>query len=205
MLVKCAFFDFDDTIAHGDSIHKLLLYGLKKRPLRAVNYLKVAVLGIGWFLHLNSKEACKSALLYPLDFMTNEDLKRFYEEQVIPSYYPHMVEEMKKRKEEGCMIFLVTASEEAYMIYCDLPYDVMMGTVTEMKGDAYTSKIVGKNCKGAHKVDRIMAYLKEHDLEIDYDHSYGYSDSKSDLPMLQLVKNRYRVSKKDGSLSDFVM
>lgn len=204
MKVKCAFFDFDDTIAHGDSIHKLLLYALKKHPLSIFRYLKVGVLGIGWFLHINSKEACKSALLYPLDLFDNEELKTFYEREVVPSYYPHMIEELKKRQDEGCKVFLVTASEEAYMIYCDLPYDVMMGTLTKKKGDAWTSQIVGKNCKGAHKVDRINAYLQEQGWEIDYDNSYGYSDSKSDIPMLQLVKHRYRVDKKDGSLHPFV-
>ena len=30
MKQKCAFFDFDYTIAHGDSIRKLLSYTLKK-------------------------------------------------------------------------------------------------------------------------------------------------------------------------------
>ena len=33
MKQKCAFFDFDYTIAHGDSIRKLLSYTLKKYPL----------------------------------------------------------------------------------------------------------------------------------------------------------------------------
>lgn len=90
------------------------------------------------------------------------------------------------------------------MRFNHLPIDVLMGTVTKKKNGHYTSKIIGKNCKGANKVDRINDYMKEHDLKIDYEHSYGYSDSKSDIPMLELVKNRYRVSLEDGSLSPFV-
>ncbi|MBO6048118.1 MAG: haloacid dehalogenase-like hydrolase [Erysipelotrichaceae bacterium] len=204
MKVQCAFFDFDNTITHGDSIYRLLRYTLKKHPLSILRYIKTGILGLGMVFHLVSMETSKSALIYPLDIFTPEELKKFFNEQVVPSYYPHMVEELQKRHDEGCMVFLVTASEEAYMIYNELPIDVLMATKTEKKGDRYTSKIVGLNCKGANKVTIINDYLKAHDLEIDYERSYGYSDSKSDIPMLKLVKNRYRVSKKDGSLSEFV-
>jgi len=205
MKIKCAFFDFDDTIAHKDSIYRLLGYALKKHPLSILCYLKVAFYGIGYGLHICSKERAKSALLFPLDLFSPEELKVFYETQVVPSYYPHMVEELRKRQEEGCKVFLVTASEEAYMIYNKLPIDILISTITEKKGNKYTSRIVGKNCKGSHKVTLINNYLKENNYEIDYEHSYGYSDSKSDIPMLKLVKNRYKVDKKDGRLSEFVI
>ena len=110
---------------------------------------------------------------------------------------------MKKRQEEGCLVFLVTASAEAYMRFNTLPCDELMGTKTQIKNGHYTSRIIGENCKGKAKVTRINQYMKEHDLEIDYDHSYGYSDSDSDLPMLELCRYRYRVDRKDGHLSDF--
>ena len=112
-----------------------------------------------------------------------------------------MVEEMKKRQEEGCLVFLVTASAEAYMRFNTLPCDELMGTKTKIKNGHYTSRIIGENCKGKAKVTRINQYMKE--LEIDYDHSYGYSDSNSDLPMLELCRYRYRVDRKDGHLTDF--
>lgn len=64
--------------------------------------------------------------------------------------------------------------------------------------------MIGKNCKDEHKVDRIDAYMKDKVEEIDYDAFYAYSDSKSDIPMLKLVKNRYKVDTHDGSLSEFL-
>ena len=39
MKQKCAFFDFDYTIAHGDSIRKLLSYTLKKWNWLCITYL----------------------------------------------------------------------------------------------------------------------------------------------------------------------
>lgn len=202
--VKCAFFDFDNTIAKGDTIYKLLPYTLKRHPLAIFRFVKTLFLGIGYGLHMVSMETLKSSILFPLTLLSEEQQKKFYQDVVVPSYYPHMVEELKKRQEEGCIVFLVTASSEAYMRFNKLPIDVLMGTVTKKVNGHYTSQIVGKNCKGANKCDRINDYLKAHDMAIDYDHSYAYSDSKSDIPMLKMVKNRYRVSLEDGSLSEFI-
>lgn len=202
--VKCAFFDFDNTIAKGDTIYKLLPYTLKRHPLAIFRFVKTLFLGIGYGLHMVSMETLKSSILFPLTLLSEEEQKKFYQDVVVPSYYPHMVEELKKRQEEGCIVFLVTASSEAYMRFNKLPIDVLMGTVTKQVNGHYTSQIVGKNCKGANKCYRINDYLKAHDMAIDYDHSYAYSDSKSDIPMLKMVKNRYRVSLEDGSLSEFI-
>ena len=202
--VKCAFFDFDNTIAKGDTIFKLLVYTIKKHPLTIVRFLLTILYGIGYILHLVSKEKLKETILFPLDLFNSEEQKTFYQEKVVPSYYPHMVQELQKRKDEGYLVFLVTASSEAYMRFNELPIDILMGTQTEIIDGEYTSHIVGKNCKDAHKVERINAYLEKNNLSIDYEHSYGYSDSTSDIPMLKLVKNRVRISKKDGSMSPFV-
>ena len=43
-------------------------------------------------------------------------------------------------------------------------------------------------------------YVDGENIEIDYENSYAYSDSKHDLPMLKLVKNRYLVNKKNGEI-----
>ena len=42
MLTKFAFFDFDDTLIHGDSGGKLLKYYLKKHPLSVFKLFKKA-------------------------------------------------------------------------------------------------------------------------------------------------------------------
>ena len=50
---------------------------------------------------------------------------------------------------------------------------------------------------------RIYEVLKNRNLEIDYENSYGYSDSFTDLPMLRLVKNRIRIEKGTGKMTCF--
>lgn len=195
MKVKVALFDFDNTISHGDTIVNLLKYYCLKHPLSILNFFKVGALYIGYKLHLNSFEAAKSAMLFPLAHMDDRELEWFYHNKVEPEYYLNVVDELKKRQDEGCIVIVCTASSEIYMKYNSLPIDHLIGTRTDGQ------KVIGKNCKGAHKVDYINEYLQEHGYEIDYDHSYAYSDSKSDMPMLSMVKNRIRVELKTGNLT----
>ena len=193
-----ALFDFDNTIAQGDSINRLLKYDLKKRPWHIFYFIKVAFYCLGYYVfHLCSFEQAKSSLLFPLYSMDEKELQYFYENNVVISYYDNVVEEMRKRKDEGCFVIICTASVEDYMKYHQLPADCMLGTLTK------NGKVICKNCKDEEKIYRIQECLKEHDIQIDYDNSYGYSDSNSDIPMLSLVKNKKRVLLKTGQIIDF--
>lgn len=200
MVKKVALFDFDNTVASGDSIVRLLIYDLKKRPWHIVLFIKVAILYLGYLLHITSFEKAKSALLFPLDVMDDQELEKFYKTYVEPSYYPHVVLEMEEKRQQGYIVILCTASAEAWMKYNQLPIDCLLGTKTK----PHSSEIIGINCKGKAKIDRIMDYLNSIDVSIDYDRSYGYSDSDSDLPMLSLVKNQKRILLKTGQIVDFV-
>lgn len=200
---KVALFDFDNTVARGDSINRLLKYDLKKRPWHIVYFVKVIIYYFLYLIHVFSFEKAKSAILFPLDSMSDDELKKFYQEIIVPTYYPHIVEEMKQKKNEGYVVILCTASSEAYMQYTDLPVDCVLGTRVLRKNHHATHYIVGKNCKNEEKINRILSYLDERNMTIDYENSYGYSDSDSDKPMLSLVKNKKRIVLKTGEMIDF--
>ena len=168
MLTKFAFFDFDDTLIHGDSGGKLLKYYLKKHPLSVFKLLKVVYHYALYLLKIEPLNKAKSAWLYPLDKMSDQEIEKFYQEVLEPCYYLNVIEELKKKKAEG-----------------------------------YTSQMIGKNCKNEEKVKRIQEVIKNHNLEIDYDLSYAYSDSLHDIPMLKMVKNRIKIDTKDGHMSTF--
>ena len=196
-----ALFDFDDTICRQDSIYHLLRYDLIKRPYHILKFIPLGISYIGYLLNMLTFEQVKAQLLFPLNSMDEKELEYFYKNHVAINYYPHMVEKMKEHKLKGDYVVLCTASSEIYMKYSDLPFDKMIGTIIEK--DKNKIKIVGKNCKGKHKVPRILDHLKEQSIEIDYDSSYGYSDYDAEIPMLDLVKNRVRIAKKTGEMSEF--
>lgn len=203
MKTKFAFFDFDDTLIHGDSGRKLLKYYLHRHPLSVWRLGKVVIHYALYMLKVEPLNKAKSAWLYPLDRMSDEDIRHFYKTELEASYYPGVIAELKKRKAEGYTIYICSASAEAYLRYCELPVDEILGTKTAIVNGRYTSKMIGKNCKDEEKVIRINEILKNHNLEIDYDLSYAYSDSTHDIPMLSMVRNRIKIDKKDGHMSIF--
>lgn len=199
-----ALFDFDNTVASGDTIARLLVYDLKRHPWHVFFFIKVGIYYVLYLLKIVSFEKAKSALLFPLDYMSDQQLEQFYHQHVEIYYYPHVVEQMQKHKDEGCIVILCTASSEVYMQYNQLPIDCLLGTQTKRVDHHPTHEIIGYNCKGQNKVPRILDYLHSQNIDIDYENSYGYSDSNSDLPMLNLVKHKKRVLLKTGKIVDFI-
>jgi HAD superfamily hydrolase (TIGR01490 family) len=60
-----------------------------------------------------------------------------------------------------------------------------IGTVSEIVDGAYTGRLVGSFCYGEGKVEAITELARWEGLALDQ--CYAYSDSASDLPMLQAV------------------
>ena len=96
MLTKFAFFDFDDTLIHGDSGGKLLKYYLKKHPLSVFKLLKVVYHYALYLLKIEPLNKAKSAWLYPLDKMSDQEIEKFYQEVLEPCYYLNVIEELKR-------------------------------------------------------------------------------------------------------------
>ena len=114
MLTKFAFFDFDDTLIHGDSGGKLLKYYLKRHPLSVFRLLKVVYHYALYLLKIEPLNKAKSAWLYPLDYMNDQEIEKFYQEELEPCYYLNVIEELKKKKAS-------TASSSEIVSYDTLP------------------------------------------------------------------------------------
>jgi HAD superfamily hydrolase (TIGR01490 family) len=67
--------------------------------------------------------------------------------------------------------------------------DHAIGTDLEVHDDRYTGRSSGPSCIGDNKVSLTQAYIKHHGIKIDYDTSYAYADSISDLHLLEMVGN----------------
>ena len=198
MLRSVALFDFDNTLASGDTIHRLLISDIKKYPLHIFYFFNSALTFVLYKLKIKSYENLKESILFPLKHMNEDELKTFYKEHVTPYYYKNVVEVLNQHKKDGCVVVICTASNESYMKYCDLDVDAVISTRVE------NGKIIGKNCRKQEKIPRILEYLNSIGVEIDYDTSYGYTDSNDDIPMLSLVKHKHRVLLKTGEIVDFV-
>ncbi|MFD0712513.1 HAD family hydrolase [Paenibacillus sp. GCM10027626] len=194
---KLAIFDIDKTIIRSDSMFQFVMYGIKRKPWTAANLLAICGKTALYKLRLMEVERVKAAYFYAIRYFSEQDLEHFYDTVLVPSMYEVALEEMKRCKDEGCHVLLVTASPHAYTKYFKkLPYvDEVIGTALVCKNGRYNNQIEGNNCKGEEKVARIKQYLQAAGYEIDYKRSAAYSDSLSDMPMFRLVQNRYLINK----------
>lgn len=201
-----AIFDVDYTIINCDSMIYMFLFGVKKKPWLIIYTPIIAVKLLLFLIGIINTKAAKEALYIPIKYLTDEQLKEFYDKVLFKKLYKESLDRLKHYKNEGYHVMLVSASPEVYLKYFkDIGYiDTVLGTKLININGKITNKIEGDNCKGEYKVVRIIDYLAENELEIDFNNSCAYSDSIDDIPMLSLVKNKYKVNKKDGSVGEFI-
>lgn len=195
MKTKFAFWDVDYTFVRGDSMLLFLWYGLRKRPLTVYRIMLVLWKTICFKFRLITAEKVKPAFFYAIASFSDSDLEHFFDTQLHPRIYKDAYKELRRLKEEGYQILLVSASPYAYLkFFRKLPeVDYVIATELMRKNDHYAPIVQGLNCKGEEKVKRIRRYLNDSCQSIDYENSCAYSDSLSDLPMFRLVRNRYLV------------
>jgi len=94
-------------------------------------------------------------------------------------------------------IICISASPELYLKPILERFKIeYIGTRLEFVHNRY--KIIGENCKGIEKVNRLRSYLAEDKIEIHQ----SYSDSLIDQPLFELSKSAYIV-KKNGDVQLF--
>lgn len=187
-----AFFDFDDTLAKGDSIFPFLLYCIRRGYAPRRQLFKAAAGFLRWKLQPSSGRAVKEMTLSFIKGRTVEDMdalaRDFFRDVQQKAFFEDAAPELFRLRQLGAKIVIVSASSDLYMKVLPefLPVDAVISTVCEVQEGRYTGKI-GKNCKGEEKVARIRRWLDEQGLTIDREHSAGYGDSPSDAPMLLLT------------------
>lgn len=187
-----AFFDFDDTLAKGDSIFPFLLYAIKRGYAPKWQLFKAAAGFLRWKIQPSSGRAVKEWTLSFIKGRTVEEMdelsRDFFREVQQKAFFEDAAPEIFSLREKGVKIVVVSASSDLYMKILPefLPVDAVISTTCEVIDGKYTGKI-GKNCKGEEKVQRIQSWLKPLGLSIDKERSAGYGDSPSDAPMLLLT------------------
>ena len=119
------------------------------------------------------------------------DLERMNPEvmaAILPRIYPQMLDEVHAHQDAGRATFIVSAAGNGVVepLAMVLGMDGGIGTRYEVDAEgAFTGRFDGPFVYGPGKVEAMEAFAAEHD--IDLAESYAYSDSLSDLPMLEAV------------------
>jgi len=200
MKEKLAIFDIDYTLTKRETLVEFYFFMMKKNP-RFIKYLPKSILSsIFYVFKVYDASKAKRTFIRFIDGIEENDMKRivkeFYKERLSKILYKDAIAMIKKMKLEGYKIYLVSASAEFYLseFYNIKEVDKVIGTRFIKENGLHRNKILGENCKGEEKVIRLKEVLRKGNIEVDFENSYMFSDSLSDLPLFNLVGHPYLVN-----------
>ncbi|PSL43430.1 HAD superfamily hydrolase (TIGR01490 family) [Chitinophaga niastensis] len=185
-----AFFDFDGTITRKDTLWEIIRFHRGRAAMYAgIVQLLPALIQFKCKL-TTAQEMKQQVLQYFFSEMTIADFNAKCEafcQQELPSMIrPKALTAIRKHQQLGHKVVVVTASAHNWVApWCKTTNVACIGTELEVKNKRITGNILGLNCNGEEKVNRIRrAYRLE-----DFQQIYAYGDSKGDRPMLELAQH----------------
>ena len=114
---------------------------------------------------------------------------------ILPRIYPQMLDEVRAHQDAGRPAFIVSAAGHGVVELLAQVLDMEGGIGSRYEVDTegrYTGELLGGLNYGELKIGPMRRFAAEHELDLDA--SWAYSDSVSDLPMLELVGNPVAVN-----------
>ncbi len=199
---KLGIFDIDFTLTKKETSIELYKYMLEK-DRRLIKHLpKHLLTALCYGIKVYDAQKTKECFLKFLDGVEEKKLqelvKNFYKDRLSSILYEDGIKMMRKLKNEGYKIYLISASPEFYIseLYNIPEVDKIIGTKFKVENGIFIPKVEGLNCKGEEKVKRLMEELEKDNIQVDFKNSYMFSDSLSDLPLLELVGKGYLINYK---------
>ncbi len=200
--MKLAVFDFDGTLFLKDTLPFLLKlwneFGYSKARLARV-YASLGALYILYKIGVHNahrrEKGAKTVMrrfTRLFDGMSKEQVEEFFDRSadvIIADLNADVTEEITKTKALGCKAVLLSGCFEYLLeaIAARLGIDVVIGTRMNYRNGKADTKSPLEVIYGNEKISRLRSSFDEG--EIDWDLSFAYADSLSDLPVLELVGN----------------
>jgi HAD superfamily hydrolase (TIGR01490 family) len=192
-----AFFDIDNTIMRGASIYHLAR-GLFARKILSATDLANFAIAQGKFLTYGSENLADMARITEnaLSFVTGRTVdeviglsEEIYDEIMADKVWPGTVQLAHTHRAAGHQVWLVSAApiELANIIATRLGLSGAIATVSEVENGVYTGRLKNPPMHGEQKAIAVAKLASDHGLDLD--HSFAYSDSSNDIPLLNSVGN----------------
>ncbi len=179
-------YDFDGTIYDGDSTADFVLYCMRRHPELIKSLPRIAGAAMRLAVKNINLTQFKSVLF-------GEMVKRFDLEAEADAFWKNMKTRMKLgpwffETPRDLPIVIASASPEFELKHAAkiLGVDTLIGTQCDVK----TGELIGLNCKGAQKIDRIREVIGDYEVRAMYT-----DDAKADGPLLAIAKERYLVTR----------
>lgn len=201
-----AVFDFDGTTIEGSSPSRLVNRLMRERKITFWTSFKIGLWGLAYKWQLPQNEAWVRGQVFSAfegkpQEVVDSYLRDFYDTYIDKRVRPAAVSEMKKRKEEGCDVIVVSASFEPIVRQAmkKLPFDYQISTRMRVAPDGtYMRQVEGRPIEGHEKLIALKHWCDGHYGEGNWELDYAYGDHHSDEPLLEAAKHPFAVSPNSG-------
>jgi HAD superfamily hydrolase (TIGR01490 family) len=186
-----AFFDVDRTLVACNT-GRLFLRDSRRRG--EISFLR-ALRAMGWMLkyHLSLIDLNALAALLVLQMRGQserafaERCRSWVEDEILPLLLPSALRQIEHHRKEGHLLAILSSSPTYVTrpIAETLGLDEVLSTQFEVEGGHFTGKLIGPACFGAGKVHWAEDLVAR--KAVDLESSFFYTDSYSDMPMLERV------------------
>lgn len=195
--MRVAIFDFDGTLYTQETFN-VLMDNLKHHPIFKENYsafirsLIIPYFGAKLKVYPHNKMRTESMQAYisALDRQPKEKINSFFSKiasEMRPHFNKHIVKKVNEHYENDLHLMLVSGAFTPLLnqFNTEFNFDTIIGTnIPFLRNEVNKTERVD-HIQGKRKVDKILQATRNQN--IDWQNSYAYADSFSDLPVLKLV------------------
>lgn len=197
--LNLAIFDLDNTLLNGDSDYQWgqFLIGhhivdgeeYERENDRYYEQYKAGTLDILEFLAF----ALRPLAQHDRDTL-NQWHAEFMQQKILPMIGDKARALVEKHRQAGDTLVMITATNRFVTepIAREFAIDQLIATEPELKDGHYSGKVSGIPCFREGKVERLNDWLESKQLK--FEHTWFYSDSHNDLPLLQAVDHPVAVN-----------
>ena len=202
-----AFFDLDKTLIQGSSAFQFGRAAYRAGLLGRRQLLSDAIANVQFRLRGASdadSQALRERIAASLEGTRVVDLERLGANVlagILPRVYPQMLALAHEHQDHGRPAYIVTAASQelADILAKVMALDGAVGSeISEVIDGVYTGRPAGVFVYRSGKAEALRALADREGIELSA--SYAYSDSESDLPMLEAVGHPVAVNP-DGTLA----
>jgi HAD superfamily hydrolase (TIGR01490 family) len=200
MARSAAFFDLDRTLMSGASAYYFGKAAYREGLLPLPRLLADGAKAVSFKLFGASdeqSEALRDRILASVTDHPADDIRRLSPtvvEEILPRIRPEAQALIDMHEQAGRDVYIVSASPVEIVQELARALDITggLGTVSEIVDGVYTGRLAAPFCYGEGKAELIRKLAADHGYDLSA--SYAYSDSASDLPMMQVVGNPIAVN-----------
>jgi HAD superfamily hydrolase (TIGR01490 family) len=191
-LMTIIFFDFDRTLLAQNSASLWIRYELRAGRIGVADALKASLWLSLYHLGLSQMEEAIRRMVRSQAGKSAKEIQErslhFYRSELRPLFRPGARQAVQQHREAGDMLVLLTTTTHfvAEAVLEDLALDSMLCNRLEISDDGnLTGRVQGTLCFGRGKLELARAFVQERNQSLSG--TTFYTDSSSDLPMLEAV------------------